>query len=65
MKVKRLFFVFADRHAHAWRKHLNPDDFDLGAGPRALVKGGKFHPLYNISVPEEFLSNRQDGGDGA
>ena len=65
VKVKRLFFVFADRHNHAWRKHLSPDDFDLGAGPRALVDGGKFHPLYKISVPEEFLPNRQDDGDGA
>ncbi|MGC1504057.1 MAG: type IV toxin-antitoxin system AbiEi family antitoxin domain-containing protein [Sulfitobacter sp.] len=55
VKVKRLFFVFADRHKHAWRKHIQVDDFDLGAGPRALVKGGKLHPKYRIYVPKEFV----------
>ncbi|QOC24289.1 type IV toxin-antitoxin system AbiEi family antitoxin domain-containing protein [Wenzhouxiangella sp. AB-CW3] len=40
IQVRRLFFVFADRHGHAWRKRLNPEDFDLGRGDRALVKGG-------------------------
>ncbi len=55
VKVKRLFFVFADRHSHAWRKHIHTDDFDLGAGPRALVEGGKLHPQYRIYVPKEFV----------
>src|SRR5690606_29123405 len=55
IKVRRLFFVFADRHKHAWRKHLNADEFDLGTGDRALVKGGKIHPRYRIMVPPEFL----------
>ena len=56
VKVKRLFFVLADRHSHAWRKHLEADDFDLGSGPRALVPGGKLHSKYDIVVPEELLS---------
>ena len=55
VKVKRLFFVFADRHAHGWRRHLSPSDFDLGAGARARVKGGKFHSVYKISVPKDLL----------
>lgn len=55
IKVKRLFFVFADRHKHAWRRYLTPGDFDLGSGPRELVKGGKYHPAYHISVPAEFV----------
>lgn len=63
IKVKRLFFVFADRHDHAWRKRLDPEDFDLGSGDRALVKGGKIHPRYRIMVPEEFV--RKERGDGA
>lgn len=63
IKVKRLFFVFADRHDHAWRKRLDPDEFDLGSGDRALVKGGKIHPRYRIMVPEEFVRNER--GDGA
>ncbi|WP_417585785.1 type IV toxin-antitoxin system AbiEi family antitoxin domain-containing protein [Pelagibacterium sp.] len=63
IKVKRLFFVFADRHNHAWRKRLDPEEFDLGSGDRALVKGGKIHPRYRIMVPEEFV--RKERGHGA
>ena len=64
IKVKRLFFVFSDRHGHAWRKRLDPDAFDLGSGDRALVKGGKIHPRYRIMVPPEF-AGLQETGDGA
>lgn len=53
VKVKRLFFFFADRHGHAWRKRLDPDDFDLGKGKRMLVKGGRLDPAYQITVPED------------
>src|SRR3546814_19952287 len=55
VKVRRLFFVFADRHEHAWLKHLDKDASDFGSGPRALVKGGKLHPTYRIYVPEDIL----------
>lgn len=55
IKVRRLFFVFADRHKHAWCKELNSSLIDFGSGPRALVNGGKIHPIYRISVPKEFL----------
>jgi hypothetical protein len=51
VKVKRLFFFFADRHPHTWRRHLHPDAFDLGTGKRVLVKGGKLDPKYLITVP--------------
>lgn len=54
IKVKRLFFVYADRHNHPWRKRLDPKEFNLGNGDRALVAGGKIHPRYRIMVPEEF-----------
>ncbi|MHB0776034.1 type IV toxin-antitoxin system AbiEi family antitoxin domain-containing protein [Halomonas sp. WWR20] len=63
IKVKRLFFVFADRHDHPWRKRLDPEEFDLGSGDRALVKGGKIHPRYRIMVPKEFI--RAEADDGA
>jgi hypothetical protein len=63
IKVKRLFFVFADRHDHAWRKRLDPEEFKMGSGDRALVKGGKIHPRYRIMVPEEFVT--QERSDGA
>jgi len=55
IKVKRLFFVFADKHGHAWRRHLSPERFDLGSGPRALFDNGRFHPRYAISVPPELM----------
>jgi len=53
VKVKRLFFFFADRHTHAWRRHLKKEEFDLGSGKRMLVKGGKLDPTYLITVPED------------
>lgn len=52
VKVKRLFFFLADRHTHAWRRHLKKEDFDLGSGKRMLVKGGRLDPTYLITVPE-------------
>lgn len=64
IKVKRLFFVFADRHEHAWRPHLPPERFELGSGPRALFENGKIHPRYRISVPPELMPGRE-ACDGA
>jgi hypothetical protein len=60
VKTKRLFFVFADKHKHAWRQYLNPDEFDLGKGPRALVEGGRMHPQYEITVPAEFVDDTEE-----
>ena len=53
VKVKRLFFFFADRHQHAWLKRLNKSAIDLGKGKRMLVKGGKLDHAYQITVPED------------
>lgn len=64
VKVKRLFFVFADRHAHAWRKHLQAEATGLGKGDRSLVKGGKLHPHYRITVPPEYAVPRGDAANG-
>lgn len=61
VKVKRLFFVFADRHAHAWRRHLDLEAVALGKGDRSLVKGGRLHPLYRITVPPEYSHGRKGG----
>lgn len=63
IKVRRLFFAFADRYDHPWRKYLDPEEFDLGRGDRALIGGGKIHPRYRIMVPEEFVS--AEAGYGA
>lgn len=56
VKVKRLFFFFADRHKHGWIKHLDKSKVDLGSGKRVLVKGGKLDPTYQITLPEELFN---------
>lgn len=53
VKVKRLFFFFADRHHHAWLKRLDRRSINLGSGKRMLVKGGRFDPVHQITVPED------------
>lgn len=64
IKVRRLFFMFADRHNHAWNKHIRSEDFDLGTGDRALVRGGRLHPKYRIMVPPEFVTVSEETTDG-
>ena len=54
IKVKRLFFFFAERHQHKWFAHIKSKNIDLGKGKRMLVKGGKLDTKYQITVPEEF-----------
>ena len=53
IKVKRLFFFFADRHRHSWLKRLDKKIVDLGRGKRVLVEGGRLDPGYLITVPED------------
>ncbi len=53
VKVKRLFFFFADRRQHAWLKRLDKSAIDLGKGKRMLVKGGRLDRAYQITVPED------------
>ena len=63
VKVRRLFFVFADRHRHAWREHLDTSTINFGSGPRALVQGGRLHPAYRIYVPQAFLPETPQAAD--
>lgn len=57
VKVRRLFYWLAERHAHAWLKKLPAhdalDDLGLGSGNRMLAKGGKLDAKYRMTVPEE------------
>jgi hypothetical protein len=53
IKVKRLFFWFAERHQHAWLKQIDQTKVNLGTGKRMLVKGGKLDPKYLITVPDD------------
>ncbi|MER8792497.1 type IV toxin-antitoxin system AbiEi family antitoxin [Mesorhizobium sp. M0983] len=55
VKVKRLFFVYADKHGHPWRKHIDISELDLGRGDRSLLSGGRLHPTYRITVPADLL----------
>ncbi|MBY3178725.1 hypothetical protein HFO41_31850 [Rhizobium leguminosarum] len=64
VQVKRLFFVFADRHEHAWLKHVERSIIELGSGDRSFIKGGKLHPTYRITIPEEYLPGKPEGSDG-
>ncbi|MBP6585827.1 MAG: type IV toxin-antitoxin system AbiEi family antitoxin [Flavobacterium sp.] len=52
VKVKRLFFWFADRQNYVWLGKINRESITLGAGNRMLIKGGKLDPKYKITVPE-------------
>ena len=51
IKAKRLFLALADRHQHAWLSHVPLDGVELGRGKRALVPGGRLHPIYQITLP--------------
>ena len=52
IKVKRLFLWFADRHHHAWLKHIDKDRINLGSGKRVIARGGRLDRRYQITVPE-------------
>lgn len=53
IKVKRLFFWFAERHQHAWLKQIDKSKVNLGTGKRMLVKGGKLDTKYLITIPDD------------
>jgi hypothetical protein len=56
IKVKRLFLWYADRHGHAWLKHLDQSSVDLGKGKRQLVPQGHFDSHYQITLPTELFA---------
>ncbi len=53
VNVKRLFLALAERHQHPWLKHVELQGVDLGKGKRMLVRGGKLHPKYQITLPAD------------
>ena len=50
LTVRRVFMVFAHRLRYPWYKKLHA--VDLGEGKRAFAGGGKYHPSFQISLPE-------------
>ncbi len=55
VKVKRLFLYMAEKAGHDWFKMLDTAKFDLGAGDRAITKGGVYVSRYGLTVPEELV----------
>ena len=58
IKVKRLFFWFAERHRHPWIERLDRAGVNLGHGKRMLFKGGTLDPKYKITVPRDLDAGR-------
>lgn len=52
VKVRRLFFWFAERQNYAWLKKINREKINLGSGKRSLIKGGRLDSKYQITVPQ-------------
>ncbi len=55
VKVKRLFFLFADHLNYPWRKKLDVNHYSLGSGKRVIAKEGKLDTRYQITVPKSFV----------
>lgn len=57
VKVRRLFYWFAERYQYAWFNKLPTpstlDNLGIGVGNRVLARGGKLDTKYKITVPEE------------
>ncbi len=53
VKAKRLFGWFAERHQHAWFKHLDWSTISIGSGKRSVVSGGSLSKRWQITVPKK------------
>ena len=60
IKVKRLFLLLAEELKLQWVKKLNLERVDLGTGPRTLIKGGKTHPKYLLTVPPHLFDDGKE-----
>lgn len=54
IKVRSLFFWFADQLNYPWLAKLDCDKISMGSGNRMIVKGGKLDKKYLITVPESY-----------
>ena len=52
VKVKRLFFWYAERVGYSWVNKLDYSEFDLGKGKRVIAAQGKLDKKYLITVPK-------------
>lgn len=54
IKVRRLFFWYAEKLNYPWLHRIDQSRIDLGSGNRVIVKGGKLDKKYLITVPESY-----------
>lgn len=54
IKVKRLFFLFAEQINHRWLAQIDRTNISLGSGNRSIIKRGKLDKKYLITVPETY-----------
>lgn len=54
VKIRRLFFGFAERQGYTWLNQLDQNNIDFGSGNRVIVKGGRFDKKYKKTVPDIF-----------
>lgn len=55
IKVRRLFMLLAEDLSLPWAKRVDLEGIDFGSGSRTLIKGGKLHPKYHITLPEDLF----------
>jgi hypothetical protein len=54
IKAKRLFLVLAEHYGYPWLRKVDMRNVELGRGKRQLIKSGKLHARYAITIPEDF-----------
>ncbi|WP_231460658.1 MULTISPECIES: type IV toxin-antitoxin system AbiEi family antitoxin [unclassified Pedobacter] len=54
VKVRRLFFYFAEKQNHPWLAKLNKAGLSFGSGNRVVAKGGHLNKKYQITVPASY-----------
>lgn len=60
VKVKRLFLYMSEKVSHEWFNLLDLEKIDLGKGKRSLLSNGAYIPKYQITVPRELESIRDE-----
>lgn len=55
VKVKRLFLFLSEKAGHAWFKHIDTAQIDLGTGARSLTEEGVFVAKYQLVLPKELV----------
>ena len=53
IRVKRLFFYFAEKANHVWPQFIDKKNIDFGKGKRSIVKNGFYNSKYQITLPKE------------